>query len=406
MSSNKQSMAEPLPERPRGISRNLYFITIAVVAMIGFVAGTRSNEVLGAIAPVLGFKVATDTLDLSSVQNTYRTLEANFDGKLDKQALVDGASRGLAAASGDKYTVYMDAKEATEFDNELSGDIGGGIGAEIGVREDKPTILRVLEGNPAEKAGVKAGDVIIAVNDQPSVDWTADKAASTIRGEVGTTVKLTLLRDRETKEFTVTRAHVDNPSVQSSVKDGIGTLTVTRFDDKTGDLARRAAEKFKQQGVKKVILDLRDNGGGYVTAAQDLAGLWLKDKVVVTERTDGKVVDELKSGGDPVLAGLPTVVLVNGNSASASEIVSGALKDYHMATLIGEKTFGKGTVQKVVDMQDGAVLKVTVARWYTPGGRNIDKEGIEPDKMVKMTADDVNAGRDPQMKAARKSLDG
>src|SRR5690606_34194392 len=146
--------------------------------------------------------------------------------------------------------------------------------------------------------------------DEPSSDWTADKTAGKIRGEIGTTVKLTLLRGNETKEFTITRAEVNNPSVQSSVKDGIGTLTVTRFDDQTGELARRAAEDFKQKGVKKVILDLRDNGGGYVTAAQDVAGLWLKNEVVVTERTGGKVVDELKSGGDPVLAGVPTVVLV------------------------------------------------------------------------------------------------
>lgn len=405
MSSN-QSMAEPVRPQPRGISKNLYFVTIAVVAVVGFVAGTRSNEVLAAIGPVFGVKVVTDTLDLSSVQKTYQTLEANFDGTLDKQALIDGASRGLAAATGDKYTAFMDAKEATEFDNELSGDIGGGVGAEIGVRDDKPTVVRVLEGNPAEKAGVKAGDVIIGVNDEPSSDWTADKTAGKIRGEVGTTVKLTLLRGNETKEFTITRAEVNNPSVQSSVKDGIGTLTVTRFDDQTGELARRAAEDFKQKGVKKVILDLRDNGGGYVTAAQDVAGLWLKNEVVVTERTGGKVVDELKSGGDPVLAGVPTVVLVNGNSASASEIVAGALKDHHAATLVGEKTFGKGTVQKVIEMNGGAVLKVTVARWYTPGGRNIDKEGIEPDKTVKMTADDVNDGRDPQMKAARGQLDG
>ena len=397
-------MAASQGARPGSVPRNVYFITIAVTAVIAFVAGTRGSEVIGAVAPAFGFKVATDTLDLSSVQKTYQALEANFDGKLDRKKLIDGASRGLVATAGDKYTLFMDAKEAKEFDSDLSGNIGGGIGAEIGNRNSKPTILRILESNPAEKAGLLAGDVITSVNDQPAEGWTADKAAAAVRGEVGTTVKITVLRGTETKEFTITRATVNNPSVESKVENGVGTLTITRFDDQTGDLAKKAAENFKQQNVKSVILDLRDNGGGYLTAAQDVAGLWLDGKTVVSERTDGKVTDELKAGYDPVLAGIPTVVLVNGNTASASEIVSGALKDYKAATLIGEKTFGKGTVQKVLDMGGGTKLKVTVARWYTPSGKNIDKAGIAPDQTVKMTADDVNAGRDPQYDAAKKQL--
>jgi carboxyl-terminal processing protease len=387
-----------------GISRNVYFITIAVVAVVGFVAGTRGNDVLGAIAPVFGFKVATDTLDLSSVQKTYQALEANYDGKLDKQKLIDGASRGLVATTGDQFTLFMDAKESKEFNDDLSGTIGGGVGAEIGTRSGQPTILRVIDNNPAEKAGLLAGDVITMVNDQSAKDWTSDRAASAIRGEVGTTVKITIARNGEEKTYTLTRATVDNPSVQSKIENGVGTMTISRFDDQTGDLARKAAENFKQQNVRSVILDMRDNGGGYLTAAQDVAGLWLKDQVVVSERTNGKVVDELKSGGDPVLNGIPTVVLVNGNTASASEIVAGALKDHKAATLIGEKTFGKGTVQKVLDMGQGTTLKVTVARWYTPSGKNIDKAGIQPDQTVKMTSDDVNAGRDLQLDAAKKYL--
>lgn len=391
-------------ERPNGISRNVYFLTIAVVAVIGFVAGTRGNEILGAIAPVLGFKVETGTLDLSSVQHTYQQLKLNYDGNLDTDKLIEGASRGLVEAAGDEYTVYMDAKTAEEFNDSLTGDIGGGIGAEIGVREGQPTIVRVLPGNPAEKSGLTAGDVIIGVNDESTEDWPADKTADKIRGEVGTTVKIAVLRGGETKEFTITRATVNNPSVQSSVQNGIGVLTITRFDNETAALARKAARSFKDQGVKSVVLDLRDNGGGYLTAAQEIAGLWLKDKVVVSERTDGKVVDTLKSGGEPLLEGMPTVVLVNGSSASASEIVAGALKDHKAATLIGEKTFGKGTVQKVVELGGGAQLKVTVARWYTPNGKNISKEGIEPDQKVEMTAADINAGKDPQLDSAKNFL--
>jgi carboxyl-terminal processing protease len=396
-------MAAP-KEKRTGISKSSYFLTIAIVVVVGFVAGTRSNELLGAIGPVLGFKVETSTLDLSSVQKTYQQLKANYDGTIDTQKLIDGASRGLVAAAGDQYTVFMDAKEAKEFDNDLSGQIGGGIGAEIGVRNNQPTIIRVLADNPAEKAGLKASDTIVAINDQSTADWPADKTANAVRGEAGTTVKLTVMRSGESKEFTLTRATVNNPSVESKVENGIGTLTISRFDSETGGLAKKAAQSFKQQNVKGVILDVRGNGGGYLTAAQDVAGLWLNDQVVVSERTGGKVVDELRSGTDAILAGIPTVVLVNGGSASASEIVAGALQDHKAATLVGEKTFGKGTVQKVLDLGAGTSLKVTIARWYTPNGKNITKEGISPDQNVGLSATDSDAGKDPQLDAAKQRL--
>lgn len=397
-------MAGGRTAQPRGISLGVYFLTIAVVALVGFAAGTRSNEILGAVAPVFGLKVATGSIDLSNVERTYRELKANYDGNLDTGKLIDGASRGLVAAAGDQYTVFMDADEASAFDNDLTGQIGGGVGAEIGMRNDRPTIIRVLVGNPAEKAGLKAGDVILAVNDESAQGWTADKAAQKIRGEAGTTVKLVVKRSDEAKEFTLTRETVSNPSVESRVQNGIGILTLSRFDDQTGDLARRAAGGFTSQGVKGVVLDLRGNGGGYLNAAQAVAGLWLDKKVVVTEKTDGKVTEELRSDGNPVLAGIPTVVLVDSSSASASEIVAGALQDHGVAKLVGEKTFGKGTVQKILDLGAGTQLKVTVARWYTPNGKNITKEGIKPNEEVKLSSDDANAGRDPQLDAALKRL--
>jgi carboxyl-terminal processing protease len=396
-------MATPL-ERPTGISKNVYILTIAVVAVIGFVVGTRGNEILGVVGPALGFKVETGTLDLSSVQRTYRELKANYDDPIDEAKLIDGASRGLVSAAGDQYTVYMDAKEAESFNDDLSGKIGGGIGAEIGLRNDIPTIIRTLPGNAAEKAGLLAGDIIIGVNDESTSGWTATKAAEKIRGEVDTTVKVKVVRGGDEKEFTITRAIVNNPSIQTSVENGIGTLTISRFDGETSALALKAAQAFKQQNVRGVILDLRGNGGGYLTAAQDVAGLWLNNKVVVSERTNGKVVDELKSGNNALLAGIPTVILVNGSSASASEIVAGALQDHKAATLIGEKTFGKGTVQKVIDLGAGTILKVTIARWYTPNGKNITKEGITPDQVIELKAEDANAGRDPQMDAAKQKL--
>ena len=381
-----------------------FVLILGVTIIIGYFGGTRSDQIVGMIAPAFGIKVETGKLDFSSVQQTYRALKANFDGNLDMASLINGASRGMVAAAGDTYTIYMDKKEADEFNKDLNGDIGGGIGAEIGNRDDKPTVIRTLADSPAQKAGLQAGDVIVAVNDESAAGWSVNDTVNKIRGDIGTTVKVTVARSGEAKEFTITRAQITSPSVDSTVTNGIGIITMRRFDETTADLARKAALDFKSKNVKGVILDLRGDGGGLLTAAQDVAGLWLNNQVVVSERTNGKTTDELRSGGDTILEGIPTVVLVNSGSASASEIVSGALQDHKAATLIGEKTFGKGSVQKLIDLGDGSVLKVTIAKWYTPNGKNINKQGIEPDKKVDLTAADANAGRDPQLDAAKAYL--
>lgn len=387
----------------QGVSLSTLIMSIIAVFVIGFALGTRSNEVATNVGKALGLKVSTDTLDFASVQKTYQELEANYDGKLDKNALIDGASRGLVAAAGDRYTVFMDKQEAEDFSKELSGEVSG-IGAEIGVRNGQPTVIRTLENSPAQKSGLQAGDTIIGVNDLSMRDTDADKVAKNIRGDEGTSVKVTVKRALEVKDFTIVRAKVTDPSVRSRVDSGVGVLTITRFDADTGSLARQAAESFKTQNVKGVILDLRDNGGGYLDAGRDVAGLWVQNKTLVSERTNGKTTDEIKSTADPILAGVKTVVLVNGSSASASEIVAGALQDYKVATLVGEKTFGKGTVQKIINLADGRELKVTVARWYTPNGKNITKEGITPDQKVELTLTDTNAGNDPQLAAGMASF--
>ena len=388
------------PKDKQMISRKFFTGVIAAVAVISFIAGTRGNEILGAVAPILGIQVETGTLDLANLQSTYQQLKANFDGELDEQALIDGAHRGLVEAAGDPYTTFMTAEEAAEFNNDLSGNIGGGIGAEIGLRNDAVTIIRVLPDNPAEEAGLEAGDQIIAVNDEPVGDETVDDVVGKIRGEVGTSVKISVLRDERRQDITVTRRTVTNPSVQSRIENNIGILTLSRFDEQTSRLAREAAQSFKRENVRGVVLDLRGNGGGYLTAAQEVAGIWLNNKVVVTERSGGQVTEELKTGNDAILNGVPTTILVNGGSASASEIVAGALQDHGAATLIGEKTFGKGSVQKIIELSNGNQLKVTIAKWYTPKGKNITESGIEPDQIIELTQEDVNAGDDPQLDAA------
>jgi carboxyl-terminal processing protease len=388
----------------RRIPASVMVLAFIFIAGIGYIAGSFNAQIVGMIAPLFGAKISTETLDLSSVQSTYQAVKANYDGEIDDKALIEGANRGLVEALGDEYTVYMNQQENQEFDNSLTGNIGGGVGIELGMRGDLLTIIRVLKDNPAEEAGLNVNDVIIAVNDEDVQELSVQDAVLKIRGDVGTTVKLTVLRGTATKNFTVTRAQVNNPSVYSSIENGIGIMTVTRFDNETGTLARSAAQSFKSADVKGIVLDLRGNGGGYVTAAQDLASLWLDRKVVVSERKGSTVVDELTSGSNPLLGGVPTVVLVNASSASASEIVAGALKDHDAAQLVGEKTFGKGSVQKLVSLPLSAELKVTVARWYTPRGANISEQGISPDQVITITSEDIDAGRDPQLEGAKALL--
>lgn len=391
------------PNGKQGISLSTFLFVIAVVAIVSFVGGTRSEQFMAQIGGVFGMRVETGSIDLSSTQDVFRKLQANYDGELDEAALIDGASRGLVEAAGDDYTVYMDAEEAKEFDAQLDGKISG-IGAEIGVRNDVPTILRLIDNSPAKKAGLERYDRIVSVNGKSTVESNASETAQLIRGEEGTTVKLTIIRGEEDLDFTITRASVTDSSVSAEIKDGVGMLTIRRFDSDTGELARREAEKFVAAGVKGVILDLRDNGGGYLDQAQSVAGIWLHDKVVVSERRSGKETDKLSSTGKVILNGVKTIVLVNESSASASEIVAGALKDHDAATLLGQTTFGKGTVQQLFNLPNGQKLKITIARWYTPKGVNISDKGIDPDKKVEMTAEDVNAGRDPQLEAARKAI--
>ena len=378
-----------------------WFLTLVIVAIVSFVAGARSDALFANVASVFGVRTSNKTIDLSSVQKTYQELVANYDGKLDTQKLIYGANRGLVEAAGDPHTAYMDPDETKEFDKSLSGQIGGGIGAEIGLRNNKPTIIKPLENSPAQKAGIKAGEAIVKVNDEASSDWSVEKVVSKIRGEVGTSVKLTLLSGNQTREVSVVRQNIVSPAVESEIDGEIGILKVNRFGDDTVSLARKYASEFVEKGVKKVILDLRNNPGGTVGAAQGLLGIWLDNQIAMTERRGSEIVKTLRTTGTPILGNMKTVVLINGNSASASEITAGALREYGKATLVGQKSYGKGSVQIVLGLPGGSQMKVTEARWYTPKGKNIDKTGIEPDVKVDLSSDDVNNNVDPQMDKAK-----
>ncbi|HEY2004467.1 MAG TPA: S41 family peptidase [Candidatus Saccharimonadia bacterium] len=376
--------------------------SVLVIALVSFYAG----DALSGTVPMPFLKL-THNIDFSSLNSVYSLMQRDFDGKLSDQQALDGAKAGLVAAGGDPYTVYFTAKEAKDFSDELNGKLSG-IGAEIGEKNGLITVIAPIDDTPASKAGLRAGDVIARINNEDTTSMSVDEAVSKIRGNAGTKVTLKIARKDASQpiDLTITRADIHVPSVKWSLKNGnIAYINVMQFSTDTADLVNKAAGDLKNQGATKVVLDLRNDGGGYLDAGVSVASQFLDTgKVVVSERTDGKTVDTLTAKDGGLLRGMPTVVLINGGSASASEIVAGALHDNGVAKLEGEQSFGKGSVQEIKNLPDGGELKVTVAHWYTPGGVNINKQGLTPDVKVSLTTDDFTAGRDPQLDQALQML--
>lgn len=360
----------------------------------------------------LGFKtnpskVLPNQLDYSSVETVYDSLRDNFDGNLDQAKLLDGLKEGLATASGDPYTQYFNADAAKKFESDLNNEFSG-IGAELSKDKDgNIVVVAPITGTPAAKAGVKAKDIIAAINKEPTSGLALDEAISRIRGPKGTKVTLQIIRDRQRAiELTITRDAISVPSVESKVLDGnIGYMRISTFSDDAGTQARTAAQSLIDAKVKAMVLDLRGNPGGRVDAAVDIASLWLPSgKLIMQEKRGNTVQHTYTATGKRLFDGTPTVVLLDAGSASASEIVAGALHDNKLAKLMGEKSYGKGSVQQVLQLNGGAELKVTVARWYRPNGQNIDKKGIDPDVKVKLAEGDTAGGPDAQLTAAEAEL--
>ncbi|MBI1952483.1 S41 family peptidase [Candidatus Saccharibacteria bacterium] len=348
------------------------------------------------------------SLDYSSVDQLYGLLKDDFDGQLDPTKLLDGLKTGLVNAANDPYTAYFNPAEANIFNEQLTGSFTG-IGAELGTdASNNIVIVSPLSGYPAEKAGLKPKDIILSIDGQTTAGLSVDKIVQKIRGPADTVVKLTIQRGTD-KPFdtSITRQQITIPSVSSSVDGAIGYLKISQFTNDTAKLSKNAAADFKTKEVKAVILDLRGDPGGYLDVAVDVSSLWLdQGETVVSERRGGQTLTTDYASGGNILKGLPTVVLLNGGSASASEIVAGALRDNGAATIVGEKSFGKGSVQQVVSLPGGGELKVTIARWYTPAGKNIDKQGITPDVTVTISDADAAGGKDPQKDKATEILRG
>lgn len=346
-------------------------------------------------------------LDYTAVEQVYDTLKRDFDGKLEANKLLDGLMSGLARATGDPHTEYLNSEAAREFNDQLNGTFTG-IGAELSKdAQGNLTVIAPIAGFPAEKAGLRAKDVIYEIDGESTNGLSISDGVSKIRGPKGTKVNLTIVRgNTEEIKLEIVREQITIASVTHEIKEGnIGYIKVSRFSDDTGSLAQKAATELKNAGVKGIILDLRNNPGGLLDASVTLSSLWLpQGKTILTERRDDTVVRDFKAKGSSPLLGVPTIVLINEGSASASEITAGALRDNDAATLLGEKTYGKGSVQQLENLLNGGVLKITIAHWYTPNGININKEGIKPDKEVKLSLDDAKNQRDPQLDAARAEL--
>ena len=346
----------------------------------------------------------TSDIDFNLYWKVWNTLKDNYvdKSKLDDQTLFYGALKGLVAAVGDPYTFFMDPKESQQYADDLAGTFEG-IGAELGLKNEIITIISPLADMPAAKAGLKAGDQIFAINGTSTINMTVNEAVRQIRGPKDTAVTLTIFRqgEKDTKDYTITRGVIFVKSVKTEMRsDGLYLISISAFNDDTWGLFQEAVNDIEVKKPKGIILDLRNNPGGYLDTAVDMSSEWVEEGPVVIEKFSETKQNKYLTTGSTKLKDIPTVVLINEGSASASEIVAGALQDTKKATIVGEKSFGKGSIQSLIDLEDGSSIKITIAKWLTPKGTSINDQGITPDQEVIMTATDVKAEKDPQLQRA------
>ncbi len=391
-------------KKQKQVSLSTTIFSSLITLAIGIFLGSNWNNLYLQFSPYINpYQKITSNIKWDDLNEVYSQISSNFDGSIDKAQLIEGAKKGLTAALGDPYTVYFDSKEAAEFKSDLKGEIKeAGVGIEMMKQGDYVVVTRTLPDNPARKAGVHAGDVIFAINGEEVWDKDTEIIASKLRGASGEKVKLTVARDKQKLDFELVREKINNVSADITYQDKTAIISVYRFSEDTGTLVQSFTKDFKNRGINKVILDLRNNGGGYVTAARDLLSLWLDGDKILTQKsaTVGQTITYAKRG-EATLKDMKTIVLVNNATASASEIVAGALKDYKKATILGTKTYGKGVVQTMLELSGGSLLKITTAHWYTPEGQTINKTGISPDIEVERSYSDINSGKDPQLDKAK-----
>jgi len=350
-------------------------------------------------------------VDFSLFWQVWKFVHDNYVNRsISDTKLFYGAIEGMVAGLNDPYSVFMDPQTAKDFGDELTGSFDG-IGAEIGVKDGNLVIVAPLPGTPAERAGIKSGDRILAIDNTDTTGMAVDKAVNMIRGQRGTKVKLLVqpVKQSVPQELEITRDKIVLKIVDSEMKklpngNQVAYIKLVQFSNNSNALFKEAWRKLAAQGPKGIIFDLRNNPGGYLDQGVAVASHWIKQGTVVIEKAPKAPDKPYPSSGLGELSQIPTVVLVNGGSASAAEIVTGALQDYGLATVVGEKTFGKGSVQNLQDFPDGSAIKLTIAKWYTPKDRSIDKNGLIPDIEVTENPKDLVTGKDTQLERALQLL--
>lgn len=372
-----------------------------IVVKDGFVNGATTTKVIikDKTPPV----AIDENIDFSQFWDIWSLIKNEYVEKdVDDKKMFYGAIEGMVSSLGDPYSVYLKPEISKEFTDELSGEFEG-IGAEVGIKHDILTIISPLPDTPAEKAGVKPGDKVYSINGESTIGMYVDVAVSKIRGEAGTEVVLKIARDghKDLFDIKIVRGAIKFDSVRWEIRDDrIAYVKVLHFNTDTTSKFNEAVSDIVKENPRGIILDLRGNPGGFLDTAVRMASEWIEDGVIVTEKYSEEKMKEHNAVGRAHLADYKTVVLINRGSASGSEIVAGALKDLGYAVLVGEKTFGKGSVQSFEEFNDGSSLKLTVAKWLTPARHCINETGIEPDAAVELSDEDYNEDRDPQMEKA------
>ena len=401
--------------------QNFKIFVVVILICVSFFSGvfyakykaskTAASPALDNIIAKNHSKSQPGNVDFGLFWETWNLLNEKYvdKSKLDQTKMIYGAISGMIKALGDPFSSFMDPEESQQFSDQLQGTFDG-IGVEIGMKNNVLTVISPLEGTPADKAGLRAGDKIIKIGDTITSDMSIDEAVGKIRGPKDTEISLTILREKDNnpKEIKIMRGTISVKSVKVEFRDqGIALVKISQFGDDTITEMDKAANQILGNKSRGIILDLRNNPGGYLEAAVDVSSKFIPEgKVIVSEENRNGEKDEHKALGGNILEGIPIVVLVNSGSASASEITAGALHDDLGSTLIGKKTFGKGSVQQLEKLTGGSNLRVTVARWLTPNGEYIMEKGINPDIDVDLSEDDYNNNRDPQLDKAVEVLKG
>jgi len=385
------------------INISFLIIGLAVVFIAGFF--------IGKISVVCKF-CPPEEIDFSLLWEAWHKLEENYVNpeRLDHQKMVYGAISGMVKSIDDPYTLFFSPEETKKFLDDISGSFEG-IGIEIGIRKGQLQVIAPLEGTPAQEAGVRAGDKIIKIGETLTMDLTIEEAVSLIRGPKGTEVTLTIMRDEwdTPKEFKIKRDTIEIPSMKWELKENnIAYIKLYHFSEKSHLDFQKLALEILNSSADRIILDLRNNPGGYLERAQNIAGWFLErnQTVVIEDFGSGGKQEIYKAKGNSQLKDFPLVILINQGSASASEILASALRDNRGVKLIGETSYGKGSVQKLEELEDGSSLKVTIANWLSPNGELITDKGLKPDIEVIMTDEDYNEQRDPQLDKALEVIKG